>query len=52
MSDSQFWPAVKTDPRLPKAEPVSDTGGTSVITHLKRVKKTPHSSCERGMRKM
>jgi len=30
----------KIDPPLPKAKPVSDSGSASVITHLRRGRKT------------
>jgi len=40
----------KTDPPLAKAEPISDSGSTSMVTYLRREKKLLHnSSWERGV---
>jgi len=39
----------ETDPLLPKAKPVSDSGSSSVITYLRRGKKP--CSRERGLRR-
>ena len=42
----------KTDPLLPKAEPISDGGNTSGITYLKGEEKAAgNSSQERGVRR-
>ena len=42
----------RTDPQLPKAEPISNSGSASVITYLRRGKKLwwNSSSWERGVR--
>jgi len=38
----------KTDPLLAKAEPISDSGRASMVTSLRRGKKTPdNSNCTR-----